>query len=97
MDTKSDYYEKYVDYIIEKWMDKETVKQYKMEKEKKHNVYRDERGRLNKGALLAKKDSCNETAILLRYYSGMTVKEIVECRGCSKSTVYNVIKRIKEK
>lgn len=64
--------------------------------DKKHNIKRDKRGRLNSGALLAKKDNCNENAILLRYMSGMTVKEIVECMGCSKSTVYNVIKNYKE-
>ena len=65
--------------------------------DKKHNIKRDKRGRLNSGALLAKKDNCNEKGILLRYMSGMTVKEIVECMGCSKSTVYNVIKNYKEK
>ena len=64
--------------------------------DKKHNIKRDKRGRLNSGALLAKKDNCNETDIIQKYMSGMTVKEIVECLGCSKSTVYNVIKNYKE-
>lgn len=65
--------------------------------EKQHNIKRDKRGRLNKGALLAKKDTCNEDKIWLRYKAGMTVGEIVEVMGCSKSTVYNVIKKRKSK
>ena len=31
------------------------------------------------------------------YSKGYTVKEIIELRGCSKSTVYRVIKEHKEK
>ena len=61
------------------------------------NIYRDKRGRLNKGALLASKYNCNKVEILRRYESGMTVKQIVECMGCSKSTVYNAIKEYNEK
>lgn len=64
--------------------------------EDKRNIKRDSKGRLNKGAALAKKDSCNEKGILLRYQGGMTVKEIVECMGCSKSTVYNVLSKNKK-
>ena len=52
---------------------------------------------MNKGALLASKDSCNEQGILLRYDSGMSVKEIVNCMECSKSTVYNVLKKHKKR
>ena len=63
----------------------------------KHNIVRDKRGRLNKGALLASKDNCQAEKILLRYASGMSVREMVECLGCSKSTVYNVIKKYRGK
>lgn len=92
----SDIFGDYVepnDYIDEEWVDREIEKQRKKEWDKKHNIQRDERGRLNKGALLASKDSCKEQGILLRYDNGMPVKEIVDCMGCSKSTVYNVIKK----
>lgn len=63
--------------------------------EEQHNIKRDKRGRLNKGALLAKKETCDEVKIWLRYMSGMTVGQIVDVMGCSKSTVYNVIKKRK--
>lgn len=86
-------YGEYEDYIDYEWVDKECERQRKEEWDKKHNVHRDKRGRLNKGALLASKDSCNEKGILLRYDSGMSVKEIVDCMECSKSTVYNIIKK----
>ena len=93
-------YEKQYDYIDEEWVDREIEKQRKekeqerkKEWDKKHNIHRDERGRLNKGALLANKDSCNEKEILQWYDSGMPVKEIVDCMNCSKSMVYNVIKK----
>lgn len=55
------------------------------------NIKRDSKGRLNKGALLAKKDSCNETKIYLMHEMGATVKEIVEHYGCSKSVVYRIL------
>lgn len=96
-------YEERRDYIDEEWADREIEKQRREQEEqrkrewnKKHNIHRDERGRLNKGALLGSKDNCNEKGILLRYDSGMSVKEIVNCMGCSKSTVYNVIKKHKK-
>lgn len=91
-----DDYEEPFDYIDEEWWDKECEKQYKKEWDEKHNIHRDKRGRLNKGALLASKDSCNEYGILLRLASGMTVNEITECMGCSKSTVYHVRKKHRE-
>lgn len=58
------------------------------------NTDRDERGRLKKGAKLAGKRSCDDTDIW-RLYSecNYNVKEIVELKGCSKSTVYNVVKK----
>lgn len=65
--------------------------------EQKRNIKRDRKGRLNKGSALARKDTCNEVEIILRHASGMAVKEIVECMGCSKSTVYNAIKKYKNK
>lgn len=99
-----DDYEEQRDCIDEEWVDreiekqcKELAEQHKKEWDKKHNIYRDKRGRLNKGALLASKDSCNELGILLRYDSGMSVKEIVNCMECSKSTVYNVLKKHRNK
>ena len=87
-------FEEQEDYIDYEWVDKECERQRKEEWDKKHNVHRDKRGRLNKGALLASKDSCNEQGILLRYDSGMSVKEIVNCMECSKSTV--CLKNIKK-
>lgn len=93
-------YEEQDDYIDEEWVGREIEKQRKEREEQrkkewdiKHNIHRDERGRLNEGALLASKDNCNEQEILLRHDSGMSVKEIVDCMKCSKSTVYNAIKR----
>lgn len=59
------------------------------------NIKRDSKGRLNKGAKLAKKDSCNETKICLMYELGATVKEIVEHCGCSKSVVYRILAKYK--
>ena len=55
------------------------------------NIKRDSKGRLNKGALLAKKDSCNGSKIYLMHEMGATVKEIVEHYGCSKSAVYRIL------
>lgn len=69
---------------------------YREEQEKKRNVNRDKRGRLNKGARLAQKDSCDIKKIWLLYQNGVTVKEIVHRLGCSKSTVYNVVKERKD-
>lgn len=88
-----DDYEEPFDYVDEEWLDRECEKQRRKEWDEKHNIHRDKRGRLNKGALLAGKDCCNEQGILLRLASGMSVKEITECMGCSKSTVYNVRKK----
>ena len=64
---------------------------------KKLNLARDEKGRLKKGATIARKRICDEEDLWLLYSGGYTVKEIIELRGCSKSTVYNVIKKYKEK
>lgn len=57
------------------------------------NIHRDKQGRLNKGARLASKDNCNKVEILRMYDEGMTVKQIVNDLRCSKSTVYNAIKK----
>lgn len=78
---------------MEEAIEKGKQEQYK----EKRNIKRDGKGRLNKGSALAKKDSCNVEGILLRHISGMAVKEIVECMGCSKSTVYNAIKKHRKK
>ena len=64
---------------------------------KKLNLARDEKGRLKKGATIARKRICDEEDLWWLYSMGCTVKEIIELRGCSKSTVYNVIKKYKEK
>lgn len=75
---------------IDAWEDE----QYK----KRLNISRDEKGRLHKGSTIAKKRRCDEDEIWLLYsQQKCTVKEIVDLRGCSKSTVYNVIKKYKEK
>ena len=63
--------------------------------EELQNIKRDSKGRLNKGARLAKKASCNETKIYLMYELGATVKEIIEMYGCSKSVVYRVLAKHK--
>lgn len=55
------------------------------------NIKRDSKGRLNKGALLAKKNSCDGSKIYLMHEMGATVKEIVEHYGCSKSAVYRIL------
>ena len=67
------------------------------EYKKKLNLARDEKGRLKKGATIARKRICDEEDLWWLYSKGRTVKEIIELRGCSKSTVYNVIKKYKEK
>lgn len=91
-----DGYEDTEMYFDDEWIIREQKKAERERFEKLHNIKRDKRGRLNMGALLAKKDCCNEDEIWLRYMSGMSVKQIVDCMGCSKSTVYNVIKKHKE-
>ena len=63
--------------------------------EELRNIKRDSKGRLNKGAKLAKKDTCNETKIYLMHELGATVKEIVAYYGCSKSVVYRVLAKHK--
>ena len=77
--------------------DEEIEKHFEEERKKKQNVRRDRKGRLEKGSMIAKKRSCDEEEILALYKGGFTVKKIVEFRGCSKSTVYNVIKEYKKK
>lgn len=65
---------------------------------KQLNIKRDEKGRLQKGVTLARKRSCDDTEIWQLYSErNYSVKEIVELKGCSKSTVYNVIKKHKGK
>ena len=81
--------------VFDEWLFREQKKADREKFEKQHNIKRDKRGRLNKGALLAKKETCNEDEIWLRYMSGMTVGQIVYVMGCSKSTVYNVINKRK--
>ena len=63
--------------------------------EELRNIERDSKGRLNKGAKLAKKSSCNESKIYLMHEAGATVKEIVAYYGCSKSAVYRVLAKHK--
>lgn len=76
----------------------EEIEAYENEEyRKKLNLTRDERGRLSKGATIAKKRSCDEEEIWYLHKLGWTVKKIVEVRGCSKSTAYNVIKKKKQK
>lgn len=63
--------------------------------EELRKIKRDGKGRLNKGALLAKKESCNELKIYLMHEAGATVKEIVAYYGYSKSVVYRVLAKHK--
>jgi len=81
---------------FDEWVLQEQKKCNRERFEKQRNIQRDKRGRLNKGALLAQKESCDKDKIWLMKMSGMTVQEIVDCMGCSKSTVYDVIKQRKE-
>ncbi len=81
------------------WTDEEIEELLDKEYREKHNINsRDENGRLKKGAVIARKRSCDEDDIWFLYKNlGRSVKEIIELRGCSKSTVYNVIKKYKKK
>ncbi len=90
----SDYYDTWSD-ISEEEHELLLKDIYREAQEKKRNVNRDKRGRLNKGARLAQKDSCSIKKIWSLYQTDMTVKEIVNHLGCSKSTVYNVVKERK--
>ena len=76
----------------------EEIAEYEDEQYKKNlNLTRDEKGRLGKKATIAKKRNCDEEDIWFLYDMGhCTVSEIVALRGCSKSTVYKVIKKHKE-
>ena len=56
------------------------------------NERRDERGRLQKGSRIAAKQNCDKNRICLYYAMGCSVKEIVTQLGCSKTTVYRVLK-----
>lgn len=61
-------------------------------------IQRDEKGRLKKDSMIARKRNCDEDSIWWYYMEeGMSVKDIVALLGCSKSTVYNVIKKFKKK
>lgn len=74
---------------VEVWLDEEYKK----------GVYidRDIKGRLLKGSMIAKKRSCDEKEIWWLYSERKySVREIAVLRGCSKSTIYNVIKKYKD-
>ena len=77
--------------------EEEHRRQVREEFEKRRNIKRDEKGRLNKGAKLAHKDRCNEWVIINYYVGGLSVKEIVKATGAGKSTIYNMIKKYKER
>ena len=87
-DCPSPYDEDTVDRLIRREQEKEERRKF----EEKRNIKRDKHGKLNKGALLALKDCCDKDKIWQLHCSGKTVKRIVEIMGCSKSTVYNVLK-----
>lgn len=73
----------------------ETEKWRKEVFNRERNIRRDSRGRLNKGAQLAKGSGYDKMAIWLKYRSGMGISKIMEETGCSRATVYNAIKRYK--
>lgn len=85
------------EYYSDEELDAIIKEDIKKEFNRKRNIRRDEKGRLNKGAKLAKKDACNEQKIIMWLRMGFSVKEIVEALGCSKSTVYRVKKQYEEK
>lgn len=64
--------------------------------EELRNEKRDERGRLKKGSRIAAKLSCDREEIRYLYKMGLSARQIVEEKGCSKSTVYNAISGIRE-
>lgn len=64
-------------------------------KTNKHNFDRDKRGRLLKGAKIAKKE-LDVDKIWDLYRLGVPVKDIVKTVKCSKSTVYNIINECKK-
>lgn len=68
----------------------------RFEFEARRNIHRDKKGRLNKGAQLAKKIKCDEYMIRRLYKEDIPVRTITLLLGCSKSTVYNVIKQYKK-
>lgn len=68
----------------------------KKEFNSKRNIKRDKKGRLNQGAKLAQKDSCDEYKIKTYLRWGFSVKDIVGLLGCSKSVVYRVRKKYME-
>lgn len=65
--------------------------------EEKRNICRDKKGRLNEGARLNHKESCNSVKIWLMYCSGMSIDEITECMKCSRTSVYRIVKDYKDK
>lgn len=87
------WWEEYSDEELDAIIKKGIVKEFN----RKRNIRRDDKGRLNKGAKLAKKDACNEQKIIMWLRMGFSVKEIVMALGCSKSTVYRVKKKYEEK
>lgn len=64
--------------------------------DKERNIRRDKKGRLNKGAQLAKKDSCNKSRIWSLYCEGVSIKKIMTYMGCSQATAYKAIKEFKD-
>lgn len=69
----------------------------RMEFEAIRNIHRDKKGRLNKGAELAKKVTINKEYLIRDLYDNkVPVRTITLVTGISKSTVYNVIKKYKK-
>ena len=88
-------------YFTDEYMDEEHIdrlikEEQRRQFEEQRNIDRDEKGRLNKGARLAHKESCNEIKIWLMYCAGMSVKEIMEYMKCSRTSVYRIIKKNKD-
>lgn len=92
------YYDCNYDYEPEQLSNKEIEVMLDEQYREQLNTDRDEKGRLKKGTKLAGKRSCDDTEIWRLYNKdNYSVKEIVELKGCSKSTVYNVIKKHRQK
>lgn len=91
-------YDRNYDYEPEQLSDEELEVMLDEQYREHLNTDRDEKGRLKKGTKLAGKRSCDDTEIWWLYNNdNYSVKEIVELKGCSKSTVYNVIKKHRQK
>lgn len=63
---------------------------------RERNIRRDKKGRLNKGAQLAKGSGYDKWNIWEMKKNGMSNNEIMEVTGCSRPTIYNAYNAIEK-